>query len=365
MYIDRVWNRAPGLLAAYVRALTDPVGRVLHPAAKTMRLDYDCELKGALSCRGAGDERLSLLGPLALFFLASVARHRMAWEVLVGTDRSDAAPFGWAPTVEKIDWTLRALLLGQGGRRFRPNALIYSPLAHYLVDLGAVQRVSILVRRCPCGALVRNDVCARCGGPGEETVVRRIFSKRYLAHCDRRIVGNKVVIVPPSRFRGAHSADRLVDLPAAPDQDAQRDVDWPSARRIALQAGSNMLRAFIRAPVRAIKQIAVCAAIADAADACQWLVQPPRIDEPVMARLVDHLLAERTSGRDRHVRIANHHISRLASRLDVSAWRPTNSGQFGVQLCRIRRRFVDSARQVLRRPSCDICAVKRAMRGRP
>ena len=329
MYVDRVWAEAPGLLAGYVRALTDPVARVLRPAAKTMRLDYDCELSEALSSPGAGDVRLSVLGPLALFFLVSVARSRAAWDVLVGTDRPEAAAFGWAPTAEKISWTLRTLLLAQGGRRFRPNALMYSPLAHYLVDLGAVQRVNMLVRRCPCGALVRNDLCARCGGPGEETVVRRIFSKRYLAHCDRRIVGNKVVIVSPSRMGRPYVDDRLTDLAAAPDQDADRSADWSRARRVALQAGSNMLSDLVRAPARAIKQIAVCAAIAEADDPCRWLVRLPATDGPVMARLVDRLLAERTAGREGHVAVTNRHIRRLASRLNVSRWGPTNSGQFG------------------------------------
>ena len=353
-YVAHVWEHAPNLLAAYVWGLTDPVSYVLLAAAKTMRLDYEHELKGTLSHRADRDERMSALGPLAMFFLASVARGRAAWDVLTASDRAGPAAFGWAPSTGGLRMTLRQLLLGQGGRRVLPNALMYSPLAQYLIDLGAAQRVDVLIRQCPCGATVRGDLCARCGQVGNEIVVRRIFSKRFIAHCDRRHIGSKAVVAPTRHPRHVYlDHNPHVDLPARPAH-ADEPIDWQAARQVALQAGRDLLTALVHTPLQSLKSIAVCAAVARVDDVCRWFANPLGIGDSALARLVDGLLADRTPGRADCVRAANHHIRRLACQLKAPSCQPTNSGQFGVQLCRIRRRFVGCARRIIRDGHGDV-----------
>ena len=110
-----------------------------------------------------------------------------------------------------------------------------------------------------------------------------------------------------------------------------------------------MIAAMTRQGPKAIKSLALCAAIAEVDDPVRWLTDPPGSDDPDLGRLVDRLLADRTGERDKHVRTVERHIHRLEACLNVDAGGAYTSGQFGTQLCRLRKRFVDSARSLCNR----------------
>lgn len=144
-FVAEVRQRDSVLLGRYVRDLIPCVAGAVAPAVRMFRLPRGGDFHRAVNDPRREDLRLSLLGPLALFFLESVARAEAAWDVLVEPENAPARPaaFGWAPSLDSLTAAMRLLLTGQAGRRLRGKALMYSPLARYLLELGLVQRVAV------------------------------------------------------------------------------------------------------------------------------------------------------------------------------------------------------------------------------
>ena len=108
-FVAEVRQKESLLLGRYVRDLLPCVAGAVAPAVRIFRLPRGGDFHRAVNNLRRDELRLSLLGPLALFFLESVARAEAAWNVLVEPENAPSRPaaFGWAPSLDSMTAAMR------------------------------------------------------------------------------------------------------------------------------------------------------------------------------------------------------------------------------------------------------------------
>jgi len=345
LYVAASWRLAPRLAGRYVLDLVPVVAWAVRPMAATMRVDRRSELWLAASDPRRKALRLSALGPLAIFFLLSVARTELAWEALV--DASEAPrrrqAFGWAPGLNSLAATVRYVLTGQSGRRFRRKALLYSPLARYLRHLGLVQCVP-MVRGRGAGGPRTADAPARQAG-------RWLLGCEYLARCASGIRrnGHRVALVDETRSPAEHLDPQQAASDARTERRApapEEEVDRLEARRRAIGAAKLMLQEYTRGNAVRLKRLLLWAHAAGLKRPEVLLASPSAHDERTWAALIEALLADRVADRAAGVRRVNRQLPLLAARLGVAPCTPFTTTQFGTYMTRLRRHYRAALRQV-------------------
>jgi hypothetical protein len=146
VFVHTISHDLPALLAEQVYSLLPSIAGIIKPILGLFRMGLRNDFRLAIEDASQGDLRLSMLGPLAIFFLNSLARAELAWEYIVEEANRPKQPkaFGWAPSIEPLNSALRRALLGDAHHRPKPKALLYSALARYLIELGLIHRVTVV-----------------------------------------------------------------------------------------------------------------------------------------------------------------------------------------------------------------------------
>ncbi len=276
-FVADVRNSVPLLLAEYVRDLLPCVALVVAPAADMFRMAHANEFRMAARNQSLTHLRLSLLGPLALFFLESVARAHFAWDVLVEPCNapSRAAPFGWAPSLDFLPAVLRFALMGQVGRRIRRKAMLDCPLARYLVEMGLVHPVAV----------------PQAAGSNDN---RWLLSGEYISSC-AGTVGPKgaLLVCDPAEPSSDEAYEPVIDrrtgrrIPSP-----QEELEVMEARNRLLAAARSLVGRYVSSPKPQVKRLALWAHVADV-DPVVLLSPPESLGEDVLAALAEAALRRR------------------------------------------------------------------------
>ena len=352
-FIRTVCDESPALLSAYVRRLLPDIQEIVRSAAPTIRLTHDPEYRSALSGRASLPIVLSSFGPLALFFLRTVARSEWAWEVLLDASSPPprVQPFGWLPQADGLRSTLRFLLIGQCGRAFRPNALLYSPLARYLIDQGLAQRVHVLRTDCPaCQYWGDAPTCPNCGQPLQAAVRPWLLATAYIEQCTFLETPNRrrVILLDDRPILDRPRAEVVnVDLRPADDRLPPPALgELRQMKRLALQAVTRMLDLFRDQDKPRLKPLILWAEAADLDDPSVLLAGPP--DPPVADALIEAIIAPEIPDRSARLPRMNRRLVELASRYRQADSQPFTGNQMGANLVRLRRQFMDILQGLVR-----------------
>jgi len=351
-FLQRVWDTAPGLMADYIQRMLPLVAKVVRTTVGIFRLNADREFRAALSTHDPN--KMSLLVPLAVFFLQTVAKAQWAWNVLV--DPSEAPrrshPYGWAPGADNLSWMVRFLLLGQCDNHFRGNALAYSPFARYLLHQGIVHRVEVWRTVCPaCGYYGTAENCPNCRQATRVEVRQWLLARAHLALCRFQTFpgGRTVVVVDEQNV--TQSAERVQD--ASGDRRTQQqssrpqeDADRLRMRRMARKAVDLTLAKLLGGEPDCLKYIVLWAEAAGLADPSVLLPGLPAADDSIADALVEALIQERVGKRSERLPRMNRWLVELAARLKIADLIPFNGSQMGASLRRLRLRFLEILREI-------------------
>ena len=353
VFIGTARKHASDSFARYIDDLLPVISRVIRPVLSTVRLSPKCDFRVAVSSPRERGMRLSLLGPLAMFFLITVARGRLAWDTLVGRDAapSHRRPFAWVPAAEGLLPTLRFLLLGQTGRSFKRKALLYSPFARYLIDLGVVCRVRAVrmadpVRPKPGGHHRHADNIDRTG----RDVGRWLLGTEYVAHCPEYVTqeGRRAVVVTNSITHAApwEADEATVDRRTGrQSKTPPEEFELAEVRERSHAAIKTLLRKYVGPRRSRIKRLALWAQVARVDDPALLLDEPDGMEEALLSSLLDAVIARRVAGRTVGVAEANLAVSHLAAATGQDFTFFT-SAQFGTYLSRLRGDFWKALQEV-------------------
>ncbi len=353
-FIGRVWTAAPGLAAEYVDGLLPAVIGAARSVAGMCRLNWDPEFRRSVASDAPLDVQRSLFGPLAIFFLQSISRTALAWDVLLDPEECPARsrPFGWVPSAEGFHSTLRGLLTFQGRRTLKQGAVLYSPLGAYLVHLGMAKRVSAVRWLCPaCGRSGGSLTCPACGNVRERRIRTWLLSSRYLSRCP---------IILPEGCERTVVAGEVGTLEARPplktvrrDRRTRCEVEPPEAvlrrRRIVAAchaAARRLVRDLAEGTVTPLKLLSVCVELAQPEGPLESIGQILASENGCWATLAEAMVAPRMADRERHVARINRRLPALAEELGVGGSPPMTESQFGVYLTRLRGRYLKLARRL-------------------
>jgi GNAT superfamily N-acetyltransferase len=328
-FVAQVRESNSALLGIYIRDLLPCVARTVAPAASMLRLPRRDDFHLAVHDPRRDDLRLSLLGPLAMFFLESVARAEVAWDVLVEPQNvpARAGHFGWALALDSLAAAMRLILTGQAGRRLRGKALMYSPLARYLLELGLVQRVAVAPRADGTG-----------GG-------RRLLSGQYISCAQGHACVSGLVLEdttpPPSWELEETAVDRRTGRRVPTPQE---NLELIEVRDRLLAAARTLVGRYADPARPQIKRLAMWAHAADVVTT-DLLCSPESLSEEILASLVEAALRRRT--RHTSIRQLNATIRQrdFASRIAPST--PVTASQCRTYLSRIRQEFRSELGQLL------------------
>ncbi len=357
-FMRMVCQRRDRLMAHYVRRLVREIRKIVRGAAATIRLTHDPEFRAALAPSCAFSAALSQFGPLAVFFVQSIARAEWAWDALV-----DAASiprhvqaFGWLPREDGLYPTLRFLLTAQCPGRFHPHALLYSPLARYLVDQGLAQRVHVVQMSCPrCGYWGTVQACPSCGLPLRADKRRWLLATAFVERSTfvRLSRGRQALLLED---RPAFARPRDNPTPAErtthPEQDPGEQASRRAMKDLALRAVRHLLDA-LRDPGRPHLRCLVLWAEAARLEDPGLLLSPRGQDEDVAQALIEALIAPEVSGRAQRLPRMNRWIHELAPRVNPHDDIPLTGTQMASGLARLRRKFMNALSALAREQFWD------------
>ncbi len=295
-FVAHVRTFAPDILGDYICDLVPHIARMLSPVVGMFRMGAGNEFRQAVCDSRQEHLRLSVLGPLSMFFLESVAGASLAWDVLVGPDDAPAVerPFGWAPSVDSLSAALRMAILGQMSRSIKRKALIYSPLGRYLMGQGLLHRVPVSFDSPSSGA--DSNSLATAARDGDRSAGRWLLSEEYLMQC-----GSACAISPSAARRPVHAApweadqvivDRRTGRTAmAPDD----ELELIEIRHTVLACVKKLLDVYNNPARRQSKRLALWAYAAKL-DPTGLVDQPQALEDETLAALAEVLLSPRLSG---------------------------------------------------------------------
>lgn len=357
-FMRTVCNRRDRLLTHYVRQLVREIRKIVRGAAPTIRLTHDPEFRSALMSSSSFAAALSQLTPLAMFFVQSVARAEWAWDALVGVASvpGHVQAFGWLPREDGLYPTLRFLLVAQCPGRFRPHALLYSPLARYLVDQGLAQRVHVVQMSCPgCGYWGTVQACPNCGLPLRTDVRRWLLATAFVERSTFvRLSSGRQALLLEDRPAFARPHDRAIPAEriSQPEQDPGEQVSRRAMKELALRAVREMLAA-LRDPGRPHLRCLILWAEAARLENPGLLLSPRGQDEDVAQALIEALVAPEVSGRAERLPRMNRWIRDLAPRVNPHDNVPLTGTQMASGLARLRRRFMGAVSTLAREQFWD------------
>lgn len=342
VFAKTVWRMAPDLAAAYVQGLLLPVARVVKAVLGVLRLEPQCEFSIAARNPSESSLRLSLLGPLAMFSILSIARAEVAWDALLADSSAPrhTRPFGWAAATDTVVPMLRFLLLGQAGRLIKTKLLLYSPLARYLTELGLVQRMQIV-------HVAQEEATESAGPPVQgqgckHRVKQRLLSSRYLAQQANYIHGIG---------RGAAISERSAPLAfwRSPDSDRylrtgrriampHEELEMLDSQRICSRAAASLLNRYVNRGIPVLKRLALWACIAEI-DPVILLTKEAAGNAQILASLADAALTRRIGHRMGKLADLNAKLIHLAVMTGNNQCAPFTTIQFGTYLARLREDF--------------------------
>jgi len=319
-FVAEVRDQSPSLYGRYVCCLVPQVARAAASVVNLFRMGSHNEFRRAVKGRRQDQDRLSWLGPMALFFLESVGRAQVAWDVLVEPGQTPAAPraFGWAPGVDSLAAAMRFILLGQAGRQLRRKALLASPLAACLKGMGMVHAV---------------------GNPAAETEGRGrdwLLSTEHLMHAAG--AAERVLFLDESAGAARWvSEEATVDgrtgrRAAAP----QEELELAEARSQLLGVTRALIGRYAEYPHRQLKRLALWAYVAEV-DPAALLSPPELLDETVLSSLAEAAIRRRT--RRCSLDDLNALLQGLDSEEGGSAGAALSSAQSRTYLSRLRQEF--------------------------
>jgi hypothetical protein len=318
----RLWTarllRAGGAIGPYWPRLVHSIWRIARPAV---------EMAG-IGARGRRRAELvhEVAVPLALVFLKSVAAGRQDVRLLEAgdPDRPDGPPFGWAPGVDSFRAVARYLLLGQVPGRFRPHALLFSPLALVLRQAGLAVPVAQWRVRCPrC-----RTSWPRAGGPAA------------CPHCGGSLVARQV------RWLVARSARESPGLDAGDDgpgwagaggpraPSASERTEAREAERVCLERARHLWQQVVQGHRRSVAAAVVLGVLAGL-DPLEVVAERPAPRAEDLRRVVDALAGQRLDRAPIAAR-ANAVLGAVALRLGRTAPPAVLGSQVGVLATRFR-----------------------------
>jgi len=357
-FMKMVCQRRNCLMAHYVRRLVQEIREIVRGAAATIRLTHDPEFRAALAVSSSFAAALSQLSPLAMFFVQSAARAEWAWDALVGAASvpQHVQAFGWLPREDGLYPTLRFLLIAQCPGRFRPHALLYSPLARYLVDQGLAQRMHVVQMSCPrCGYWGTVQACPNCGLPLRADVRRWLLATAFIERSTFvRLSSGRQALLLEDRpaFARPHDHPMPAERTTHPEQDPGEQVSRRAMKELALRAVREMLDA-LRDPGRPHLRCLILWAEAARLDNPGLLLSPRGQDEHVAQALIEALIAPEVSGRAERLPRMNRWIRELAPRVNPHDNVPLTGTQMASGLARLRRRFMGAVSPLAREQFWD------------
>lgn len=346
-YMEQAWRRQPDLAGRYIQWLLPTVAEVIRSVSGMVRLEWDADFREALAVRGDAQIQLELLGPLAVFFLQSLARGEAAWDTLVEPEQVPPRllPFGWAPLADGLRPTMRFLITGQCGETFKRKAFLYSPLSIYLQSLGVAERVLTLRHVCPtCREAWLGSSCPSCGSDLINQSSPWLLAKAYLQRCQGRFddEGRRLVLLGSLVQVDPAGLDSHCDLRTGrshvlPEDMAERHY-WNNLMR---QQALAMVQEFLGDGKTHVKQLALCAELAGVADPRRLLEEMASPDDATpLERLIETLLEPRIADRAERVERMNRRLPVIAISLGAEHWTAFTEIQFGVYLGRLREQFL-------------------------
>mgnify|MGYP005842797945 CR=1 FL=1 len=319
-FLRHVKHELPALYGQYVWQLVPCVAATVSPLIGLFRMGPGNEFRLAVRDRQREQLRLSMLGPMALFFLESAAQGHLAWETLVESENAPAqsTPFGWAPTLDPLPLSMRLALLGYTGRAIKRKALLYSPLARYLIELGMLQRVNVQrdsARSRDNRWLLSEEFVARAGGGSNPLPLM-------------------IEIQPPSPWEADEAAVDLRTGRRAPTP--AELVELAEARNRLLAAARSLVGRYAAAPRPQVKRLALWAHVADV-DPADLLASPQSLGEEVLAALAEAAIRRRCHASRLHQ--LNAALGGLASTDQRPRTVAFTSAQSRTTLTRLRQEF--------------------------
>lgn len=175
-YLEELATSCGRLYGDYVIAVADRLRPLLSFSLKAMNIPRDM----------IPDD---VLKPMARYFLDSVRTLKSDPNVFnrsdVRVNRLAVRPYSWSPTEDSLSTSMLLLIVRQGRRMRWPNALMYSPLGHFLRSSGLAQIV--VVNRCKCTRCRKEyserslrGRCPECGAPLAKYTSEHIMSTRRI-----------------------------------------------------------------------------------------------------------------------------------------------------------------------------------------
>jgi hypothetical protein len=213
---------------------------------------------------------------------------------------------------------MRLALLGYTGRAIKRKALLYSPLARYLIQLGMLQRVNVL----------RDSAGDRDN--------RWLLSEEYIARAGGGSYPLPLMIElqPPSAWEAHQTAVDLRTGRRAPTP--AELVELAEARNRLLAAARALVGRYAAAPRPQVKRLALWAHVADV-DAADLLAAPQSLGEEVLAALAEAAIRRRCHASRLHQ--LNAALGDLASTAQRPRTLAFTSAQSRTTLTRLRQEF--------------------------
>ncbi|MHC4984217.1 MAG: hypothetical protein ACYTF6_13755 [Planctomycetota bacterium] len=357
-FADNTWKKSSELTGRYIRAIVPTVKEVVRSVAGIVRLGWDHDFRVALSGHSDESTRMALFAPLATFFLQSLGRGEVAWDILVEPKYRPrrVRPFSWVALSDGLYSAVRFLLTSQAGRGFLPKAFLYSPLSRYLQQMNVAKRARVVRSRCPkCGEYFARGLCPNCEVHTTETVKTWLLSTNYLERCEYRMLSGGHRVVAPSAPRAGERPVRLADV--AEDLRTGRRAGTIGrkpgdfrADTLARQGARMVVAALRRKRTVHFKQLLLCAELAGLDDARPLFYDLPPADSVIWDALAEALLERRIGQRARRVETLNRWLPLVAAQAGVEKWTAFTENQVGTYLARVRRRFMDALRKRLGAP---------------
>jgi len=342
IFIRAVDGNGSDLLGRYIIDLIPLVTRIVRPVLRSLRVSPRSELWQATYPRYARTLGLSLFGPLALLFFRTVACGKIVWNIVADRKHPEARPFAWVPGVEGLYTVLRFLLLGQIGKVFHRNALLYSPLAVYLIDQGLARRARCLRLNCPgCDLGGSPGGCGGCHRVALKDAGRWLLSGEYVSNCKRSCLPGKepMVILDQPLYVSAYWK---IDETAA-DRRTGRYVLSPPEELVmaegierALSAVGDLLNCYASAASPRLKRLAVWATVAGV-DPAGLLCDPTDLDDETLLALLVGATRQRVTERQAATDQANYLLRWLCGRTGRDFPGRMTSDNFAVDLVRLRQ----------------------------
>jgi hypothetical protein len=225
--------------------------------------------------------------------------------------------FGWAPTLDPLPLMMRLTLFGSISRFPKRKALLYSPLARYLIELGMLQRLNVI---------------AKNTAPAGES--KWLLSHEYAGQAQRDMRGAVVMNADAKSTQPWQAVEASVDLRTgrrilSPDE----LVELAEARERLLAAAKSLVGRYASRPQ--LKRLVLWAHVADVSVE-SLLGAPGSLNEDQLAALAGAAVQKKWRGQ---LEKLNAKLRELSAVSNGPENYPFTAGQSRTTLTRLRQEF--------------------------